>query len=269
MPPRIRTLKPDNWADVRVGRVSRDARLLRVVLITLADDEGRWRHLPSAIIGHGYPRDEDVGPQEIGAWSGELQEAGLILLYAIDGEFYGCFPKWDRHQKIDRATPSALPAPLDEGSTSPRRGLDEGSMSTRRQRGVVDIHRDREQKTDTSSSTSLRAGSPNPNVAFLCRLLADSIVGRDPKAKPARDSQRWATDMRLLLKDRENDVVEVEKVIRWSQADPFWASNILSPTKLRKQFVALRGKMLKATTPQEGESNADFAARLNRTAGQA
>jgi hypothetical protein len=35
----------------------------------------------------------------------------------------------------------------------------------------------------------------------------------------------------------------VETVIRWCQCDSFWKSNILSTSKLRKQFDALEVKM--------------------------
>jgi hypothetical protein len=107
--PRIRTLKPENWQDEAVGRLSHQARLLRDVLITYADDDGRWRHLASAIIGHGYPYDE-LSPSKLKQWAGELVREGLVVLYTVDGCEYGCFPTWHLHQKINRYTPSRLPA---------------------------------------------------------------------------------------------------------------------------------------------------------------
>lgn len=73
----------------------------------------------------------------------------------------------------------------------------------------------------------------------LSHLLAELINQRDPKAKVAPNSASWQRDMRLLIKDRDGDVQEVERVLRWSQADHFWQSNILSPGKLRKQFTML------------------------------
>lgn len=116
---RIRTLKPDNWADEAVGSVSRDARLLRDVLITMADDDGRWRHLPAAIIGHGYPWDDDVTPAKVRRWSAELERAGIVILY--DGGQYGCFPRWHSHQRINRYTASSLP-PCDDPRVVLRNG---------------------------------------------------------------------------------------------------------------------------------------------------
>ena len=108
--PRIRTLKPEAWTDERVGRVSRDARLLWVGLITLADDEGRFRALPSLILGHAFPYDADA-PRRLAGWLDEIADAGLVRFYDVDGVTYGALPKWCEHQKINRPAPSVLPAP--------------------------------------------------------------------------------------------------------------------------------------------------------------
>lgn len=87
---------------------------------------------------------------------------------------------------------------------------------------------------------------PTPEVVRLSERLADHIRRNDPKATPDPTSERWLTDMRLLVQDRDGDVGEVERVINWCQADDFWRSNILSPGKLRKQFTQL---LLKAKAP--------------------
>lgn len=110
---RIRTLKPGNWQDEKVCRVGREARLLRDVLITYADDDGRWRHQPRAIIGFGYPEDDDMTIARFGRQVDELIAAGLVHLYEHDGKRYGCFPTWHAHQVINKYRPSALPAPGD------------------------------------------------------------------------------------------------------------------------------------------------------------
>jgi hypothetical protein len=41
---RIRTIKPEFWEDDVIGSLSRDARLLFIATLNLADDEGllRW-----------------------------------------------------------------------------------------------------------------------------------------------------------------------------------------------------------------------------------
>lgn len=108
---RIRTVKPQIWHDERVRGVSRDARLLFVALITLADDDGRFHALPAVIRGHAYPLDHDA-ERKIPKWLSELSDAGLIGLYE---EHYGHLPNWTRHQKISHRTPSCLPNPSGNG----------------------------------------------------------------------------------------------------------------------------------------------------------
>lgn len=122
---RIRTVKPDAWQDPRVGRLSTDARLLWVVLITMADDDGRFMALPAVIFGHGYPHDPDA-LQRIPGLLDELAACGLLTVYEVDGVAYGQHPKWSDHQKINRYTASKLPAP-NEGSLRTHGGLTEPS----------------------------------------------------------------------------------------------------------------------------------------------
>lgn len=84
---------------------------------------------------------------------------------------------------------------------------------------------------------------PSSDVLSLCNRLASLISLNDPKADPQSRSERWLTDMRLLLADRNGDIEEVRAVIEWCQRDSFWRSNILSPGKLRKQFTQLKLRM--------------------------
>ncbi len=114
--PRIRSLKPEVWADERVGSLSRDARLLMVGLITMADDEGRLRALPAGILGHCYPYDLDA-PRLLGKWLGELTESGIVMAYQNGSYPYLAFRNWARHQRINRAQASVIPAPPEHSNS--------------------------------------------------------------------------------------------------------------------------------------------------------
>lgn len=142
---RIRSVKPDCWADESISPLSRDARLLFVVLLTFADDDGRFRNLPAQIIGHGYPEDEDVTVRKLGAWMSELVCGGIVVLYTVGASDYGTFPKWHKHQRINRYSPSKLPPyggrdvaivphpthdKRDEDSVRPHAQLTENSVRT-------------------------------------------------------------------------------------------------------------------------------------------
>lgn len=129
MRPRIRTLKPELWADEKVGDLSHGARLLFVGLISMADDEGRLRELPAAIIGHVFPYDS-VSTAKVTRWLAEVEQSGMVIRYEVDGKRYVAFPQWTKHQRVDRPSPSDLPPPPDD-SPKPRRTLDDHSSPTR------------------------------------------------------------------------------------------------------------------------------------------
>lgn len=79
----------------------------------------------------------------------------------------------------------------------------------------------------------------SPDVARLCDLLASLIRSRDPKAKCNPTGKAWTDAIRLLTDADGRDPVEIERIIRWCQADGFWQRNILSAPKLREKFTQL------------------------------
>ena len=106
--PRIRSLKPELWQDEKIGNLSRDARLLFIGLVTMADDEGRLRALPALILGHVFPYDTDA-LRKLEQWLEEISDSGLITRYTVGGTPYVELMGWRKHQVINRPTPSELP----------------------------------------------------------------------------------------------------------------------------------------------------------------
>lgn len=107
---RIRSIKPTFWSDPAVAGLKRDARLLLIALISSADDEGRFLASPSAITGFAFPHDELALPT-VRRWRDDIDKAGIVHLYRADGLEFGHFPKWPKHQRINRPSPSVYPAP--------------------------------------------------------------------------------------------------------------------------------------------------------------
>lgn len=130
MRPRIRTIKPEIWQDEKIGDLSHGARLLFVGLITMADDEGRLRELPSAILGHVFPYDT-VTSAKLARWLAEITASGMVTRYEVGDKRYIAFSHWSKHQKIDRPNSSELPAPFDDLSTIDRRSFDDASIPPR------------------------------------------------------------------------------------------------------------------------------------------
>lgn len=79
----------------------------------------------------------------------------------------------------------------------------------------------------------------NNNVQ-LSNLLKKLILQNNPKAK-ITDTQikNWGNTIRIMIERDKRTVEEIESLIKFSQNDDFWKSNILSMDKLRKQFDRL------------------------------
>lgn len=107
---RIRTIKPSFWGDEAVTELSRDARLLLVGLISSADDQGRFMASHAVISGYVFPYD-GITPAKLTQWLDEIRATGIVEFYAVGRREYGWFPKWKKHQKINRPQTSPLPAP--------------------------------------------------------------------------------------------------------------------------------------------------------------
>lgn len=108
---RIRTIKPEFPEDEILGRCSRDARLLFLLLFTLADDHGRFRASGAYLKGRLYPYDEDLPAATVGAWLDELKENDRVATWEIGSQLYGALSNWSRHQRVDNAGHTRIPDP--------------------------------------------------------------------------------------------------------------------------------------------------------------
>ena len=101
------------WASGQVSRLSKDARLLFIGLITLGDDDGRLKGSAALLRSQIFPYDDDVKVGEVSRWLTEIEAQKLIVKYIVDGEEYYFHPKWDDYQHIreDRRRESHIPAP--------------------------------------------------------------------------------------------------------------------------------------------------------------
>jgi hypothetical protein len=88
---------------------------------------------------------------------------------------------------------------------------------------------------------------PGSKPLELATLLKDLILERKPdyrwgvRAEP--NLQEWARQIDLMHRNDGRDFEKIERVIRWSQEDGFWAKNICSTDKLRRQFSRLEDQM--------------------------
>lgn len=120
-----------------MGRISRDARLLFILLWTLADDSGRLRGHSRMLASLLFPYDDDA-PKLIEAWLSELKTENCVEMYtASDGAHYVAILNWERHQKIDKPSKSNLPAPILDSSRTFANPLEDSRSVEPRARSLV------------------------------------------------------------------------------------------------------------------------------------
>lgn len=107
---RIRTIKPKFWDDSKIGKLTRDARLLYIGLWTFSDDIG-------VVIGDAiwlkskiFPYDQ-IQIQQFDKWITELVTNGFICLLSYKGERFIYLPNFTRHQVINRPNVDDLNIP--------------------------------------------------------------------------------------------------------------------------------------------------------------
>lgn len=107
---RIRTIKPEYFTSLTIADLSLHARLTFIGLWTHVDDAGRCVDDSRLIKAAVWPLDDRVSA-DVERDLHELTEASLIVRYTVDERSYIAVRTWDEHQRINRPTPSKLPAP--------------------------------------------------------------------------------------------------------------------------------------------------------------
>jgi len=138
---------------------------------------------------------------------------------------------WKRHEYI----PTTPEKALNDIQHVKEKGTESHAKGTERH--------DKKALNDVQSNISVNLSK---NISSLCELLHSLILERRTTFKKP-NLNTWEKDIKRLLKIDKRDPAEIEKVIRWCQADPFWQNNILSPKKLREKYDQLCLKMNSGT----------------------
>lgn len=107
---RIRSIKPEFPQSESMGRVSRDARLLFVMLWPICDDHGRTRASSRMLASLLFPYDDDA-KDLIEGWMDELEREECIQRYEVNGSTFLFIRNWLIHQKIDKPSKPQFPDP--------------------------------------------------------------------------------------------------------------------------------------------------------------
>jgi hypothetical protein len=125
---RIRTVKPEFWTHPVMGQLEPETQLLALALLNYADDEGYFRAEASLVRSACRPFSEDS--VSIHGALITLEKVGWIEVVntGLTGVI-GKIVNWEKHQRINRPTPSKLKSYLlTENSLSPHGMLTESSL---------------------------------------------------------------------------------------------------------------------------------------------
>lgn len=168
--PRIRSIKPDFFTSLTVADLSFEQRLTFIGLWTHVDDEGRCVDDARLIKAAIWPLDDRTAA-DVEADLGGLSESSLIVRYTLNRKRYLAVRGWAEHQKINRPTPSKLPAPkdgqilgatcTDDDSSTPHGDVTEDSPGERKGK-----EQGKEQGKEGSSPPSAASARDDPGPAF-------------------------------------------------------------------------------------------------------
>ena len=152
------------WESGQFGKLSNEAKLLFIGMITLADDDGRLRADPAYLRAQIFPYNESMSVTETLRFRNEIEKNSLITVYSIDGFEYIEHPKWKEYQLIrnDLYKQSTLPKSNDDVTETLRKRPSKLSK--------VKLSKDKISKQPIRAKTPK---TPNPLIDELISFLKE------------------------------------------------------------------------------------------------
>lgn len=224
--PRIRTIKPEFPQSESMGRVSREARLLFLLLFTIADDEGRSRGSSRMLASLLFPYDDDAAGL-IDSWLEQLEREDCVRRYEVSGAIYLEITNWLKHQKIDKPSKSRLPS-FEEGSRVVAKPREEAATD------LVSSIRTMDQGSGTLDLLPA-ASQPEPKQPTASRQRRTANVSLPTDWAPSDEEWKYATSIgftavaidRQALEFREHAKRVDRRCADWSAAWRAWLRKAL------------------------------------------
>lgn len=99
---RIRTIKPEFWADEKIGSIPRDARLLFIGMWNFSDDFGVIRGNPRLLKAQIFAYDDDLRVGTISTLIDALVNARMLIPFTVRGESYLYIRTFNDHQIVEK-----------------------------------------------------------------------------------------------------------------------------------------------------------------------
>jgi hypothetical protein len=169
-----------------------------------------------------------LGLNENGAYT-ELRN-GVSELKAIES------PEWLKKRRNGERT-------ADVPQTAPRLG----KVRVGKDR-IGKVSEESEATSDAPDKPTQKKPKYDEEDMKMTELLISLIVKNTPEWTLKGNIETWAEHINKLHRIDGRTYEQIEYMIRWTQADPFWAQNILSTSKLREKFNDLIPKLKASVT---------------------
>lgn len=121
---------------------------------------------------------------------------------------------------------------------------------------------DKNAKEDINTSLHKSKIYDQASVPYKLSLRLLNNIRKNNNQFKEPNLQKWSDDFRLMMERDSRSEKEIATLIDWCQEDTFWKANILSPSKLRKQYDQLTLKIQSANQIKRKKSPQQFS--LNR-----
>lgn len=185
---RIRTIKPEFWADEKLAPLDPLTRLVFLGLISQADDAGRLLDNVKLLDGLLFSETDDTCREALDT----LARLSRVIRYTSEsGQKIIQITKWDEHQRVDRPGKNVLPPPpaevvtrtmVDNHSQEPREEVATPSRNTRAPTldlGPRTMEGDQQKNADANASgaaapqTFPHSHNEEPSPGRLMALIRD------------------------------------------------------------------------------------------------
>lgn len=265
---RMRVLKPDFFKNDKLADLEHETgiqqfRLNVLGLFGVADDHGRFEWRPRRIAAEIHPYYE--GDREtVEPTMEKLAEVGRLWKYEVEGEWYGQFPHWDRHNCPSRQQQeSAFPAPP------------EGSVQLNAVNGRKGKERNVTERNDANvpiSTTNPELPLPVPQQEHPAGDVSKSVL------KPAADPQPVALPKHKLgfdpyaIKPFDDWTAEQIKLVvtyHWEHSDnDFWREKTKSEDFFKRNFEKMANQMPADWKPPTPRTKIEFDPNCPRKCNQ-
>jgi hypothetical protein len=232
---RIRSIHPEFWRSEDVAALDWQTRLLFIGLWSYVDDNGAGRDVEKLICAELFPLEDD--PRETLATVARglqaLSDGGQIDRYTVDGKPFLFICAWAKWQRVDRPGKERYPLPTCKNA-EPREPI---ATASRKSRDTPSTGEGEKGRRGEGEKAPGEPAAP-PEASHLCNVLADLIEANG--SKRPKVTKAWLDSARLMLVRDSRDAEAAEELIRWSQENEFWRTNILSMPTFREKYDRLR-----------------------------